>query len=76
MTDAARYIKVVEWSDEDGVFIGQCPGIIGPCCHGSDEVEVYRELCQIVEEWIEIARQDGGALPAPTAGTGAAARIA
>ena len=57
MTDASRYIKIVAWSDEDGAFIGHCPGIIGPCCHGLDEVEVYRQLCEIVEEWIELALQ-------------------
>ncbi len=67
MTDAARYIKIVEWSDEDGAFVGWCPGVIGPCCHGDDEVEVYRELCEIVEEWIEIMKQDGTPLPPPTA---------
>jgi len=39
-----------------------------PCCHGDDEVEVYRQLCEIVAEWVEIARQDGKPLPAPTAG--------
>ena len=44
MTDAARYVKIVEWSDADGAFVGQCPGVIGPCCHGSDEAEVYRVL--------------------------------
>ena len=76
MNDAAKYVKVVEWSDEDGAFVGQCPGIIGPCCHGPDEVEVYRELCEIVEEWVEIARKDGSSLPAPTAGTGVAQKIA
>lgn len=76
MTDAARYIKIVEWSDEDGAFVGQCPGVIGPCCHGSDETEVYRQLCRIVEDWLDLARRDGRALPPPTAGTGAAARIA
>ena len=76
MTGAARYIKVVEWSDEDGVFVGQCPGIIGPCCHGPDEVEVYRELCEIVSEWVEIAERDGTPLPPATAGTGAALRVA
>ena len=68
MTDAAKYVKLVEWSEEDGVFVGRCPGIIGPCCHGEDEVEVYRELCQIVEEWVEIALRDGIPLPPPTAG--------
>lgn len=76
MTEAARYIKVVEWSDEDGAFVGQCPGIIGPCCHGVDEVEVYRQLCVIVEDWIALAVRDGHPLPPPTAGTGVAQKIA
>jgi predicted RNase H-like HicB family nuclease len=64
--ESDRYVKIVEWSEEDKAFVGQCPGIIGPCCHGSDEVEVFRELCQIVDEWIELARKDGRPLPAPT----------
>ena len=76
MSDAGRYVKIVEWSEADGSFVGQCPGIIGPCCHGSDEIEVYRELCLIVEEWVDVARQDGTPLPPPTAGTGAAQKIA
>jgi len=76
MTAAARYIKIVEWSDEDGAFVGQCPGVIGPCCHGPDNVEVYRELCQVVAEWVEIAERDGMPLPPATAGTGAARRVA
>ena len=76
MTDAARYVKIVEWSDADGAFVGQCPGVIGPCCHGPDEAEVYRELCEIVEEWITVMHQDGKPLPPPTAGRGVAALIA
>jgi predicted RNase H-like HicB family nuclease len=58
MTGSAKYGEVVEWSEEDQCFIGYCPGIIGPCCHGDDENEVYRELRQIVEEWQEIEQQD------------------
>ena len=76
MTDSARYVKIVEWSDEDGAFVGECPGVIGPCCHGPDEAEVYRQLCGIVEEWIHLARRDGKPLPPPTAGTNVARRIA
>ena len=68
MIESAKYIKIVEWSDEDGCFIGYCPGIIGPCCHGTDEVEVYRQLCEIVDEWIEIFHLDNEALPVPTIG--------
>lgn len=68
MTQSAKYIKIVEWSDEDQCFIGCCPGVIGPCCHGNDEVEVYRELCQIVDEWLVIAHQENKTLPPPTIG--------
>lgn len=76
MTDAARYVKIVEWSDADGAFVGQCPGVIVPCCHGPDEAEVYRELCEIVDDWIALMKQDGKPLPPPTAGRGVAALIA
>jgi predicted HicB family RNase H-like nuclease len=60
---AARYTKLVEWSDEDGCFVGSAPPLIGPCCHGNDEAKVYAELCQIVEEWIELLETDGSTLP-------------
>ena len=76
MNQSARYIKLVEWSDEDQCVVGQCPGIIGPCCHGDDEAEVYAQLCEIVEEWLENLQRDGLPLPPPTAGRGVAERIA
>ena len=76
MNGTERYIKIVEWSDEDAAFVGQCPGVIGRCCHGSDEVEVYRELCEIVAEWLELRIQDGAELPRPTAGVGIAEKFA
>mgnify|MGYP003584910684 FL=1 len=36
--------------------------------HGDDEAKVYRELCQAVQEWIDIYEKDGDPLPAETAG--------
>ena len=68
MTESAKYIKIVEWSEEDQCFVGSCPGIIGPCCHGDNEVEVYKELCQIVDEWLQIAQSEKKKLPSPTIG--------
>ena len=51
---ARRYPKVVEWSDEDGVYVGSAPPIIGRCCHGATEAEVLAELAVIVDEWVEV----------------------
>ena len=28
MKDSARYAKIVEWSDEDGGYVGRAPGFI------------------------------------------------
>lgn len=68
MNASDRYLKIVEWSEEDGCYVGTCPGLMLGGIHGDDEAKVYRELCQAVEEWIEIYRQDGHPLPAATAG--------
>jgi len=63
---AARYMKIMEWSDEDGCFVGSAPPLIGQCCHGKDETKVYAQLCRIVEEWVEILETDGRELPLQT----------
>lgn len=63
MKIADRYIKLVEWSEEDQCYIGSSPGFIGPCCHGTDEAKVYQELCTIVDEWVAIHEEDGLPLP-------------
>jgi hypothetical protein len=67
----ARDLATIGWIDG-----AVCSGVIGPCCHGTDESEVYRDLCQIVDEWIEIARRDGRPLPPPTAGRNVAKMLA
>ena len=68
MTEASRYLKIVERSDEDCCFIGSCPELLLGGCHGDDERAVFDELCQIVEETVELYKQDGKPLPAPLSG--------
>ena len=68
MKDSARYAKIVEWSEEDQRYVGSCPGLLYGGCHGDDEVKVFEELCQIVEEVLEIYRADGRPLPPTTSG--------
>lgn len=68
MKDSARYVKIVEWSEEDQCYVGSSPGLIYGGCHGDDEKGVFDELCRIVEEAIELYRRDGKPLPQPTSG--------
>ena len=66
MKDSAKYIKIVEWSEEDNCFVGISPGLFYGGGHGDDEQQVFKELCEVVEETIELYRQDGKPLPQPT----------
>ena len=68
MKDSAKYVKIVEWSEEDHCYVGSAPGLMYGGCHGSDEKKVFNELCELVEETIELYRQDGKPLPPPTSG--------
>jgi predicted HicB family RNase H-like nuclease len=54
MKERDKYLKLVEWSEED------------QCCHGTEEEKVYHNLCKIVDEWIEIYKNEGLPLPEPT----------
>ena len=65
---ARRYLKVVEWSDEDGCYIGRAPPLIGHCCHGDTEAAVLKQLNVIVEEWVTTLLTDGKPLPAASVG--------
>lgn len=67
MKPDAQYLKLVEWSDEDQCFIGRCPSLFYGGCHGDDEQAVFAELCEIVDETIELLQQEGKPLPPPTA---------
>ena len=75
MKDSARYIKIVEWSEEDQCFVGSCPSLFYGGCHGSDEKQVFAELCDLVEEVIEIYKQDNKSLPPATSGKDFANRL-
>ena len=76
MRGSARYVKVVEWSDEDMCYVGSAPGLIYGGCHGPDERAVFDELCEIVEEAILLYRSEGKNLPPPTAGHDYANKLA
>ena len=54
MKPQTEYKKIVEWSEEDGCYVGRCPGLMLGGVHGMDKVAVYQELCEVVEEWLTI----------------------
>lgn len=68
MSDSQKYVKIIEWSEDDNCFVGSCPGLFYGGCHGDDEQSVFAELCQIVQETIELFQKDGKPLPTTISG--------
>jgi predicted RNase H-like HicB family nuclease len=68
MRDSARYVKIVEWSEEDQCYVGSAPGLLYGGCHGDDERAVFEELSQIVEETVSLYVREGRSLPPATSG--------
>lgn len=68
MKKSKRYLKIVEWSDEDNCFVGRIPGLTLGGIHGKSEKKVYDQLCDLADEWIRIYEEYGDPLPAATAG--------
>ena len=64
MKTSEQYHKWVEWSEEDQGYIGRCPDLITGI-HGDDPLQVYRELCEVIEEVIDRFDSEGRSLPPP-----------
>jgi predicted HicB family RNase H-like nuclease len=62
---AARYPRLIEWSDEDNCFIGSAPPLIGQCCHGDTEEDVAKQLAIIVLDLVNDAVEGKQSMPEP-----------
>jgi DNA-binding transcriptional regulator YiaG len=63
---ARNYPLSVRWSDEDQVFVGSVPGLIGACCHGDTPEEVIPQLKDIAEDLVTFLTHKGRLLPSPS----------
>jgi predicted HicB family RNase H-like nuclease len=70
-----NYLKIVEWSDEDGCYVGRAPGLLIGGVHGKDEKKVFQELCLAVNEAIELLTKEKRSLPEATASKKYSGRI-
>jgi hypothetical protein len=73
----ARVIRRL-WNGQTkiSVLLDLVPALFYGGCHGADEMQVFGELCQMVEEMIHLYHEDGKPLPPPASGRDLANRLA
>ena len=64
-----RYSMVIEWSDEDQVFLVSLPEWAGkvnsPTTHGATYEEAVKNGAEVLADLVDIWREHGWELPAP-----------
>ena len=60
-----RYRMLVEWNEEDSVFIARAPAFPYIAAHGETEVDAVRELGVAVGGVVESMRKHGDPVPPP-----------
>lgn len=68
MKPADHYLKFVRWEEDDCLYVGYCPDLFpwGGVCHAAAEVEVYSQLCALVQDEVTDLLQSGQPLPPGT----------
>jgi len=60
-----KYEIIIYWSKEDEVYIAEVPELPGCMADGASYKEVLENITQIIEEWIETAKELGHKIPEP-----------
>jgi len=60
-----KYELIIYWSQDDGSFIVEVPELPGCMADGETYEEAVGNAQQVIEEWIETAKELGRPVPEP-----------
>ena len=61
----SKYEIIIFWSEEDDTFVAEVPELSGCMADGKTYQEALSNAEQIIQEWIETAKELGRAVPQP-----------
>ena len=60
-----KYEIIIYWSDQDGHYIAEVPELPGCMADGESLEETLAMAQEVMQLWIETAREDGDPIPEP-----------
>ena len=60
-----NYEIILYWSSDDEAFIAEVPELPGCMADGKTRQEAIENAERIIEEWIDVAIEDGETIPLP-----------
>lgn len=65
----SRYSMIVQWSDEDQLFLVTIPEfsdrVVMPCTHGKTRLEAIYNGEEVMEMYLEAWEEEGESIPEP-----------
>lgn len=65
MKNNYRYEILIYWSEQDQAFIAEVPELPGCAADGTTYAEALGNVDEIIQEWIETAKELGRTIPEP-----------
>lgn len=63
--DSRHYSMIIQWSDEDQVYLVTVPELPGCMTHGDTYEEAVKQAQDAIEGWIQVAQEVGYPIPPP-----------
>jgi len=60
-----KYQMLLRWSEQDNAWIVEIPELPGAMADGATAAEAVANAEVVIEEWIEVAREEGRSIPVP-----------
>jgi predicted RNase H-like HicB family nuclease len=60
-----HYSMLIQWDDEDQIYIISVPELPGAKTHGKTYEEAIKNALEVIELWIENAKATGRPIPKP-----------
>ena len=60
-----KYELIIYWSEDDGSFIVEVPELPGCMADGETYEQAVANVQQVIDEWIETAKEMGRSVPEP-----------
>ncbi len=60
-----QYSMVIQWDNQDNIYIVSVPELPGCRTHGHTYEEAIKNALEVIELWIEAARKVGEPIPSP-----------
>jgi len=61
----SKYEIIIYWSDDDNAYIAEVPELPGCMADGKTYQKALSNAEQIINEWIETAKESGRPIPEP-----------